>query len=205
MRGGFEVSGTTPDGQLWSAASDTVVNCLWEGRLPVDRQLDLLPTRPWVYRLKYRVLGRLPNHLARLPSLTMVLGKYGDIVNYGDGRVYFSWYPACLRGWSGEVTVPPAWDRACRGGISPEEQAAIARESLEAFDVIVPGFAQCRIDSVAAGVIFSWGRTDIDDPVSELHRRDDIGPSAHDGYVTVNTGKITTAPLFGQRVADLLQ
>jgi hypothetical protein len=100
--------------------------------------------------------------------------------------------------------VPEDWDRACRGDISVEERDAITRESLAAFDEIVPGLGACRIDSVAAGVIFSWGRTDIDDPASELHRRDEIGPECHDGYITVNTGKITTAPAFAARVAELV-
>ena len=63
----------------------------------------------------------------------------------------------------------------------------------------------CRIDSVAAGVIFSWGATDIDDLQSELHQRHDIGPEFHDGYVTVNTGKLTSAPLFARAVRDMVR
>lgn len=201
---GFGVEGSTASGDVWHLEADAVVNCLWEGRLAIDQQLGLLPRRPWVYRLKYRILADLPPALRRLPSLTLMLGKYGDIVNYGDGRAYLSWYPACLCGWSGEVAVPAEWERACRGQISDEERTTIAAQSLEAFDAIVPGLRACRVTSVAAGVIFSWGETDIDDPSSELHRRDEIGPEAHDGYVTVNTGKLTTAPLFASRVPALL-
>jgi hypothetical protein len=201
---GFRVEGTTAEGIIWRRESSTVVNCLWEGRLAIDRQLGLLPQRPWVYRLKYRVLGRLPASLTAMPSLTLMLGRFGDVVNYGDGRVYVSWYPACLRGWSSGVTVPDHWERACRGDIPPAEMREIADQSLQALDGIVPGFRQCDIDSVAAGVIFSWGDTDIDDSASELHRRDAIGPEAHDGYISVNTGKFTTAPLFARRIVDLL-
>jgi hypothetical protein len=51
-------------------------------------------------------------------------------------------------------------------------------------------------------VIFAWGSTDIDDPSSELHRRDVIGVGSHDGYHTVNTGKLTTAPVIALDVAD---
>jgi hypothetical protein len=201
---GFRVEGTSASG-TWRLNAEAVVNCLWEGRLAIDRQLDLVPTRPWVYRLKYRLLGQLPPSLADLPSLTLVLGKFGDIVNYGDGRAYLSWYPACLRGWTGDLQVPDAWDQACHGVSTAAEETDIIRQSLDAFDTIVPGIGDTRIDSVAAGVIFSWGQTDIDDPSSELHRRDEIGPVAHEGYVTVNTGKLTTAPLFATRVVDLLR
>lgn len=50
------------------------------------------PRRRWVYRLKYRVLADLPDDLAsKLPSLTIVLGKYGDLVTReGEPWVYLS-------------------------------------------------------------------------------------------------------------------
>ena len=54
-----------------------------------------------------------------------------------------------------------------------------------------------------AGVITAWGATDVDDPASELHERHEVGPRAHDGWITVDTGKLTTAPLFGELAADL--
>ena len=69
---------------------------------------------------------------------------------------------------------------------------------------MVQGLRGCGIDVVDAGVIFSWGATDIDDPASELHRRHDIGVRASDGYFSVDTGKLTCAPLFAARLADLL-
>jgi glycerol-3-phosphate dehydrogenase len=57
---------------------------------------------------------------------------------------------------------------------------------------------------VAAGVVVAWGDSDIDKPDSELHRRLDIGVHDHDGYLSVDTGKLTTAPLFAAKVADVL-
>jgi hypothetical protein len=150
------------------------------------------------------MLGQLPARLAHLPSFTLMCGRFGDVVNFGGGRAYFSWYPACLRGWSTDVEVPAAWDAISRGHPDAVEAGDIVARSLEAFDTVIPGLGGCRIDSVSAGVIFAWGRTDIDDPASELHRRDEIGPAAFDGYITVNTGKLTTAPLFAQRIVQLL-
>lgn len=200
---GFRIDGASA-GAPWSLQSDAIVNCLWEGRLAVDRQLGLLPTRPWVHRLKCRLLGRLPPRLINLPSLTLMCGRFGDVVNFGDGRVYLSWYPECLHGWSSESDVPPEWDEVMRGRLPSADRARIITRSLEAFDSVIPGLGDCVIDTVDAGVIFSWGQTDIDDLRSELHRRDDIGPTMHGGYITVNTGKLTTAPLFAQRVAALL-
>jgi glycine/D-amino acid oxidase-like deaminating enzyme len=201
---GLKVEATNPSGETWTAEAPIVVNCLWDGRLAIDREMGVLPRRPWVYRLKYRLLGRLPNRLRNVPSVTMMLGRFGDLVNFGDGRVYLSWYPTCLGGWSSAVETPESWIAPCRNGVSTAEANDLIERTLAAFDQIVPGLRQCRIDSVAAGVIFSWGSTDIDDLDSELHRRDDIGPECHDGYITVNTGKLTSAPLFAKRVADLV-
>lgn len=202
---GFAVEATTPAGTRWLGEAPVVVNCLWGGRLAIDREMGVLPRRRWVYRLKYRLLGQLPPLLADLPSLTMMLGRFGDVVNYGDGRAYLSWYPTCLGGWSSDVETPEAWAAACREGVPVDEAQELIHTTLAAFDAIVPGLGGCRIESVAAGVIFSWGATDIDDLESELHRRDDIGPAAYDGYITVNTGKFTSAPLFAKRVVDLLR
>jgi hypothetical protein len=53
-------------------------------------------------------------------------------------------------------------------------------------------------------VIFAWGDRDIDDHASELHSRDAVGVHDHDGYYSIDTGKLTTAPLFAQRLGDLL-
>ena len=200
---GFRVEGTRGDGTTWGESADTVVNCLWDGRLALDGQMGLLPDRPWVYRLKYRVLGSLPPSLLAMPSLTFMLGRFGDIVNYGDGRMYASWYPACLQGWSSDVQVPAHWRAAGDDDGEVATRHRMACETLTALDGLVAGFAQSTVTSVAGGVIFSWGRTDIDDLRSELHARHDIGPVAHDGYISVNTGKFTTAPLFARQVVEM--
>ena len=59
------------------------------------------------------------------------------------------------------------------------------------------------IDTVDAGIITAWGATDIDDPGSGLHARHEVGPWAAEGWISVDTGKLTTAPLFAQRAAAL--
>lgn len=194
---GFRVGGERADGTTWQHDTEIVVNCLWEGRLKIDHAfLGTIPTRPWVYRLKYRVLGTLPETLRDLPSFTFVLGRYGDIVTYDSGRVYLSWYPAFMRGWSSELTTPQAWEAACNGSVDDELRQMLVRDGLAALDEIVPGIGRTQIDTVDAGIIFSWGKTDIDDRQSELHNRYEIGVQAHDGYFSIDTGKYTSAPLF---------
>jgi glycine/D-amino acid oxidase-like deaminating enzyme len=202
---GFRVEGEPADGTSWRLDAEQVVNALWDGRLVIDRGLGLEPPRPWVHRLKYRVMVRLPDPLRDLPSMSFVLGPYGDVGVYPGGEGYVSWYPECLRGWSRELAPPADWTAACTGGVGADEQAHIGRRVLDAFDALVPGLAQARIRTVDAGVIFSWGETDITDPGSALHRRDDTGVVTVDGYHSVNTGKLTTAPLFAVETADRVE
>jgi glycine/D-amino acid oxidase-like deaminating enzyme len=200
----FTVTGRTVDGAPWTRSADLVVNCLWTGRLAIDARLGLRPPRAWVYRLKYRVLADLPAGLAGgLPSLTIVLGKYGDLVTRdGDRSAYLSWYPACLRGWSSAMTLPDAWRGAVDGRGDPAVAADVAAQTLRAFGALVPGLEDATVTDVRAGVIVCWGATDIDDPSSELHARRDIGVHAHDGYFSIDTGKLTCAPLFAAELAD---
>ena len=203
--GGFRIEGTTADGERWQRSADVVVNCLWNGRLEIDRQLEIGPRRAWIYRLKYRVLADLPESLSGLPSLTVVLGSFGDLVtNPYDNTVYLSWYPSCMRGWCDELSTPTRWEGAISGNLDPDTIRAVAGKTLRAFDTVVPGLKDCRRARVAAGVIFAWGQTDIDDPASQLHERHDIGVHAHDGYFSIDTGKFTCAPLFARHLVGKL-
>ncbi|MGE3840532.1 MAG: FAD-dependent oxidoreductase [Vicinamibacterales bacterium] len=201
--GGFRVRAVVAEREVLFEA-DTVVNCLWNGRLAIDAQLGLAPHRGWVYRLKHRLLGTAPRSLWSLPSLTLVLGRYGDVVMRPGGQTYLSWYPTCMTGWSTDLESPAAWAAACAGDVDTQERARLVRDGLAALDAIVPGLAACDVETVDAGIIFSWGRTDIDDPHSELHRRDSIGILSADGYFSINTGKLTCAPLFAQQLVELL-
>ena len=83
---GFTVGGETATGKSWSEEGALVVNCLWDNRLHIDGALGIAPMKKeWVYRLKYRILGRLPPSLATMQSYTLVLGPFGDIVTYPHG------------------------------------------------------------------------------------------------------------------------
>lgn len=200
---GFRVEGSRADGKTFSIEADTLVNCLWEQRLVFDHQLGVRPPRRWVHRLKFRVRGRLPSALRALPSFTYVLGPYGDIVAHDDGEVNMSWYPVCRRGWSEALAPPEEWAQICKTP-PPQIAASVAAQTLAQFDRFLPGLGATRVEGVDAGVIFSWGGSDIDDPASALHARSDIGVQEHDGYFSINTGKFTTAPLFAEQLAGRL-
>ncbi len=201
---GFRVEGVDAVGHAWASEAGMVVNCLWEGRLTIDRGMGIDPPGSWIYRLKYRLLGELPEKLRDLPSLTMVLGPYGDVVVYDRGRVYLSWYPACLRGWSADLAPPLSWEAACNGTPASDERQDVMAQALSAFDAVIPGLGDCRIDTVDGGIIYSLGESDITDPSSRLHQRYAVGIREADGYFSIDTGKLTCAPLFATRLAEMM-
>ena len=182
-----------------------VANCLWDGRLALDAALGLVPQRPWLFRFKAVARLAAPElSECRAPSTTLIVGSFGDVVNYGGGLFYLSWYPrfklAETHGLDGS-SLYAALDRV--------DRQRLAREGVEALAGYVPDVA-CLLESrrdfqVGGGVIFGWGSTDIDDPESGLHQRWRIGPRRHGPYVSVDTGKYTTAPLFALETSRVIE
>lgn len=206
LRTGTEVRAVTPleDAALVHTDRsddryDHVVNALWDGRLAVDQTAGILTERPWLYRMKYFLrLGAAGS----LPSTTIMLGPFGDVVTYDDGSVFLSWYPSGRLGTSADVR-PPAWPAELTGVAAKEVRAGIA-EGLAAVIPAVGVVAAAALEDseVLGGVIFAHGHTDIDDPASVLHERHRIGPESHGNYHSVDTGKLTMAPRFARLLAD---
>jgi glycine/D-amino acid oxidase-like deaminating enzyme len=179
---------------------DHVVNALWNDRLRIDAEVGLRPTRPWLHRYKLAV------HVAgadgrTLPSTTILLGEYGDIVDFGGRRYYFSWYPDCKLG---------AWRDTAPPDFAPTVTDDIRRRAFDAtmaaLSGIVPSVGSLDLTTakvdVEGGYIFAWGSTDIADPQSGLHCRSDIGVHSHGRYHSINTGKYGMAPYFAEQIAD---
>ena len=181
---------------------DHVINALWDGRLAVNETLGLRPGRPWLHRLKYGVSFRLPNGARLPPSATFVSGPLGEVVTYGDGLIYLTWYPSCLLGISSDI-APPEWPTY------PDEplRSEIVRGTLEAMAEFVLALRALAPEqlvdvTVKGGVIVAWGETDIYDPKSELHRRYEIGVTSDRQFHSIDPGKLTMAPYFAQLCAD---
>lgn len=179
---------------------DHVANTLWHGRLEIDSTYGLTPERSWIYRYKLGGWINLPMDAA-IPSVSFVLGPFGDIVNLGRRGLYFSWYPAGMIGTSQEVK-PPDWGRQ----IPESNRRAILRDSYAAARSLCPALNSVEYsdDTVeaAGGVIFAWGATDIDHHRSHLHTRHEIGIRSAGNYHTVNTGKYTMVPYMGYKIAE---
>ena len=181
---------------------DQAVNALWDGRIALNSSMGNRPQRPWLHRLKYGVSFRLPNRVQPLPSATFVSGPFGEVVSYGEGLTYLTWYPSCLR----EITDadrPPHWE------IYPSDplMSEIAFGTLASLAAIVPALGAVSAGElinlkVKGGPIVAWGATDIHDPSSELHRRYEIGVTSSGRFHSVDPGKLTMAPYFADLCAE---
>ena len=182
---------------------DHVVNATWESRLAIDATVGVQPPRPWLFRLKHYIRVRPPASMAgAIPSTTIVLGPFGDIVAYQNGEMYLSWYPVALAGRSAAVS-PPDWRQDLDGEPAMDMFSAVT----SGLSAVVPNVARLAAETdgpprVKGGIIFAWGSSDIDDPTSVLHERAAIGPKRFGRYCSIDTGKLTMAPLFGKMAAD---
>lgn len=194
--GGWEVSmrvAGRPQEQHVHAG--VVFNATWDERIGLDSLAGLAPPAGWVHRLKYRVIARIPPRAARDPSATMVLGPYGDVVIRGS-TAYLSWYPTGLRGWSHDLRPPGAWSAVTSAHADDPERRAIGREILARTLDWYPALAGSELLSVDAGAIFAYGTTDVDRADSGLHDRTRIGVRRLGNYLSIDPGKLTTAPMF---------
>lgn len=181
---------------------DEVVNALWQDRLRVDATAGVHPERPWLHR--YKLAIHVAGGAGPAPaSTTIMLGEYGDIVDFGGGRHYFSWYPACKLGEWREIQPPEA-----PAQLDDERRRRVRDATLEGLAAIVPSLraldlSKATVD-VEGGYIFAWGRSDIADPDSELHCRSDIGIHSNGRYHSIDTGKYGMAPYFAELLAERL-
>jgi hypothetical protein len=101
---------------------------------------------------------------------------------------------------------PPGWPRE----LDRETANEIRRSIVSGLSGVVPavesldraGLESCE---VKGGAIFAWGATDISDPASELHARSDVGARSYGRYHSIDTGKLTLAPLFAKMTADRIR
>lgn len=184
---------------------DHVVNASWEERLGLDRSLGYDPPLPWMHRFKLALYVGLSAHWRHLPTVTFVVGPFGDVVNFGGARAYLSWYPVSRIASSAEL-VPPTMDAE----VEAARRDGLSRAIVGGLTELLPELAQFEPsgpgNELNGGYIFAWGETDIDDAASGLHRRYEIGVHSDRGYHSIDTGKLTMAPLnaatLGERIGD---
>jgi glycine/D-amino acid oxidase-like deaminating enzyme len=187
--GGFDVAVSDGD-EMQTIRATQVVNCLWDQRIPVDACVGIeSPVKSWTYRVKHQVVVR-PRPNARVAPVTMVQGPFGDVVPRDDGRVCLSWYPVCRTQLEPGplVRLPPDVDVLCR-------------DTISAMTALFPSLEGADAIEVRGGTIMAPGVGDIDERASALHVRTNAAVHEHDGWWSIDTSKLTLAPLLAHEAA----
>lgn len=202
FRGNTHVSRVREDDGGWSVEGepfDWVVNALWHGRLAVDAAAGLAPAPGWSHR--YRVSAFIRTIRAiEAPSAVVAIGPFGDVKNYNGRDFYVSWYPAGLLAESAALAppAPPRLDGASKQRIAADIARGLGR--------LVPGvnevFGSAERVEIEGGYVFAQGDGSLADPAATLHRRDRFGVRRRGKYISVDTGKYSTAPLIARELAN---
>ena len=195
VEGGWAVDGTRPI----EARFDIVINALWEGRIAIDRTAGVASDADVSYRYRLALFVRT-NQPIVLPNAVIATGPFGDVKNYNGTDFYLSWYPAGLIANAAGPT-PPA--------LPPQEGATDANVANETFTALAPLLPDVRdVQShvseltVEGGWVVAPGTGVLSDPTSKLHQRDRFGVRRYGSYITVDTGKYSTAPWLAKTIAD---
>lgn len=188
--------------RLGSGDFDLVVNSSWSDLLRIDNNVGISLPADWSYRYKLGNRVLRPVSPEDVNSVTVVLGAFGDIVNYGeDGGVFVSWYPSGRLLMTDEIDLPD-WN----GENFRARREASFELSKTSWESMSSKLRALNIDSsqvdTRGGMILATGRLDVDDPMSPLHSRIQVGLNQRGSYISINTGKYTLAPLMAVRAAD---
>jgi hypothetical protein len=180
-----------------SIVSDTVVNCLWESRSMIDRQVAPPSAEEPPVSIRYkRSLFGTDTGREHMGSTTRILGGFGDIVSYANGDAYLSWYPTGLAGRTETGSPPP---------IQEPDLDSFIEATLTGLDLPLDTVARRGSWQVGGGYIVARGSGDIDDPRTLLHTRDRAGvKELCAGYLSIDTGKYTTGPWLATLAADVV-
>ena len=209
LRLGTTVTGATPvesaDGP-WRVRGtpdldervDVVLNALWEGRLAVDSVAGLTPDYAWTHRYRLCVFARTPRPVD-VRSAIAAVGPFGDVKNFDGRDFYLSWYPVGLVAQGADVVPPRPL------ALTPAEEARFVGEVRAGLESVMPGVGRVLDEAeevlVRGGYVFARGTGSIGDRGSDLHRRDRYGVVRRGTYLSIDTGKYSTAPWLADRLA----
>jgi len=184
-----------------SEAFDVVVNALWHGRIAVDETANMQIAPGWSHRYRVSAFVRTRRVHPDLPSAVVATGPFGDVKNYNGRDFYVSWYPAGLLA-EGETLLPPAINLAALD--RAQVQAGIESGLSSVLPWVKDIFADAEKVEIEGGYVFAMGKGALDDPRATVHRRDRFGIARRGNYISVDTGKYSSAPLLATRVASAI-
>ncbi len=191
------------DGKQAVIDADIVVNALWSDLLRINAEKNIPPQTDFSFRYKLALHAEDVDYPTDIKSITLMLGAYGDLVAFPDGRMYLSWYPSCLQA-SGSALQPPRWDLDITDATKDKVRYDILRE----LSARLPNVANIDLEkgrvAMEGGFIFSWGSGRISDLSDQVHKRVDIGITRSGNFFSIDTGKYGMAPLFAEQLTDMI-
>lgn len=178
---------------------DYVINSLWEGRLAVDATAGLKPLGEWSHRFRLSLFVRTID-VVDVPSVVIATGPFGDVKNYNGRDFYLSWYPHGLIADNSEI-VPPDLPL-----LDERDRREIGCSILEKLEELLPSVSLLRDRleqaTLAGGWVFAAGQGSLSDKYATLHRRFAFGIRRLGSYISVDTGKYSTAPWLARMIAN---
>jgi glycosyltransferase involved in cell wall biosynthesis len=173
--------------------SRRVVNCLWENKTKFDNFIFEEKKYDTNYRYKCGIISNQIEELKKCYSVTIVNGPFGDFVNFDvieNKYMYFSWYPFSMKGFECSDSSPKDWSvdtliKSTNDFIDDHQKIFSFLFGIH-FNFVDP--------KIIGGIIVGKGNIDISEKTSELHMRNDVRLEKCDGYVSISTGKYTSAP-----------
>ena len=192
---GFMVETNLENGDVGQFESNLVFNCLWEGKMILDKQMGLPVEKGINLRFKSAIITKSHVPLNGLNSFTIIQGPYGDFVQYPQSNeTYYCWYPSSLKGMVVDQSIPTSWEEACDGKIPQTVRQKLVNENFKHFQRLIPTLSDFQVLSIIGGVIMGRGHQDIHHADSQLHERNEFPITHKDGYYSINTGKFSSAP-----------
>ena len=180
---------------------DILINALWHGRSAIDETLGM--PKPGICSYRFRASLFLKSKREwDMPSAIITTGPFGDVKNYNKSEFYFSWYPAGL------LIDSATPQRFAIAGQDEALKAQIVSRTLAGLHEYFPLTRQIAESAtelvVEGGWVIAEGGGQLSDPLSSLHKRDRFGVSHKGTYLTIDTGKYSTAPWLAARLANEL-
>lgn len=177
---------------------DKVINALWQGRMEIDATAGLPPIGVWTNRYRQSLFLRTREPVAT-PCVIVATGPFGDIKNYNSRDFYLSWYLDGLRAESTAVTPPDP------STLEMPAQGPLTASIFDHLEALLPWVARLRENAeridVEGGWVFAAGSGQLSNPAATLHRRSEYGVVRRGAYVSIDTGKYSTAPWVARTVA----
>lgn len=197
---GYELLLSDKDNNQFKEYFDYVINSSGRSLLYFDSMAGIKPPENPLFRLKYLIRTR--NKPIEIPSTTIVLGKFGDTVNFKN-FLFLSWYPAGRTEWY-EGLTPQRADPV----LSREPEASdLKKEIIEGLCAVIPNLKNMLLDELdlKGNWIYAPATTDVNNPNSLLHQRTQVGIIRKGNYFSLNPGKYTTAPFFAEELAGIFK